>query len=69
MSTQPLYDAAMTFVSRQGSGVFTSARFQRVMRVGFVKAGSLLADLQDAGEIRFVRSGLYEIVEKERGRG
>lgn len=65
MSTQPLYDTAMTFISRQGSGVFTSARFQRALRVGFVKAGSLLADLQDAGEIRWIKPGLYEITGKK----
>lgn len=64
MSTEPLYDSAMTFISRR-SGTFTAARFQRVMRVGFIKAGSLLADLQDAGEIRWVKPGVYEITSKE----
>lgn len=58
--SDPMYDEALR-VARARRQPFTAPNLQRVMRIGFAKALRLVGEMEDAGEIRRLPDGKYEV--------
>jgi len=56
----PMYDEALR-VARTRRQPFTAPNLRRVMRIGFAKALRLVGEMEDAGEIRRLPDGKYEV--------